>query len=84
MLLVGVINCLPSPPSTQSLSSIPCPAPAAAADYFDGGQHDCQEVLRVVMDLLHEDLVSCMGSEVSLVDLGGWRCLRLADGLELQ
>ncbi|GAB4823329.1 hypothetical protein N2152v2_010375 [Parachlorella kessleri] len=27
-----------------------------AADYFDGGQHDCQEVLRVVMDLLHEDL----------------------------
>lgn len=31
--------------------------PASTADYFDGGQHDCQEVLRVVMDLLHEDLV---------------------------
>ena len=29
-----------------------------AADYFDGGQHDCQEVLRVLMDLLHDDLVS--------------------------
>ncbi len=30
----------------------------AAADYFDGGQHDCQEVLRALLDLLHEDLVS--------------------------
>lgn len=28
-----------------------------AADYFDGGQHDCQEVLRLMMDLLHEDMV---------------------------
>ena len=29
-----------------------------AADYFDGGQHDCQEVLRALLDLLHEELVS--------------------------
>ena len=29
-----------------------------AADYFDGGQHDCQEVLRVLMDLLHDEMVS--------------------------
>jgi len=34
--------------------------PPLAADYFDGGQHDCQELLRVLMDLLHEDLVSVL------------------------
>lgn len=28
-----------------------------AAEFLDGGQHDCQEVLRVLMDLLHDDLV---------------------------
>lgn len=27
-----------------------------AADYFDGGQQDCQEVLQVLLDLLHDDL----------------------------
>ncbi|RMZ52581.1 hypothetical protein APUTEX25_003724 [Auxenochlorella protothecoides] len=27
-----------------------------AAEFLDGGQHDCQEVLRVLMDLLHDDL----------------------------
>ena len=27
-----------------------------AADYFDGRQQDCQEVLQIVLDLLHEDL----------------------------
>ncbi len=37
-------------------------AAAPAADYFDGGQHDCQEVLRVMMDLLHDDLVSSWGA----------------------
>jgi hypothetical protein len=37
---------------------LPYFAAAPAADYFDGGQHDCQEVLRVMMDLLHDDLVS--------------------------
>ena len=29
----------------------------AAADYMDGGQHDCQEMLRLVLNLLHDDLV---------------------------
>ena len=28
----------------------------AASDYFDGGQHDCQEVLTLLLDLLHDDL----------------------------
>lgn len=28
----------------------------AGADYFDGGQHDCQEVLQALIDLVHEDL----------------------------
>jgi ubiquitin C-terminal hydrolase len=27
-----------------------------AADYFDGQQQDCQEVLQILLDLLHEDL----------------------------
>lgn len=27
-----------------------------AADYMDGGQHDCQEMLRLVLNLLHDDL----------------------------
>ena len=32
-----------------------------AADYLDGGQHDCEEVLRVLMDLLHQDMVRSGG-----------------------
>lgn len=29
-----------------------------AADYFRGGQQDCQEVLQMLLDLLHEDMSS--------------------------
>lgn len=29
-----------------------------ASEFFDGGQHDCQEVLRTLMNALHEDMVS--------------------------
>ena len=29
-----------------------------AAEFFDGGQHDCQEVLRTLLNALHDDLVS--------------------------
>lgn len=38
-------------PLLQILRRIP-----AAEDYFDGRQHDCQEVLQMLIDLLHEDL----------------------------
>ncbi|KAL4459011.1 hypothetical protein ABPG75_013876 [Micractinium tetrahymenae] len=51
---------LPPPGSSSSVCAAPLlrtlRAFPIAADYFDGGQHDCQEVLRVLMDLLHEDM----------------------------
>eukprot|EP00887_Chlorella_sp_A99_P006654 scaffold3.g6654.t1 len=33
-----------------------------AADYFDGGQHDCEEVLRLLLDLLHQELEAGAGA----------------------
>ena len=29
------------------------------AEFCDGGQHDAQELLRLLLDSLHDDLVSC-------------------------
>ena len=46
----------PTPPaSPQPLLNVLRRYPVAA-EYFDGRQQDCQEVLQVVLDLLHEDL----------------------------
>ena len=39
-------------PMLSRLAQVPL-----AADFFDGGQHDCQEVLRTLMNALHDDLV---------------------------
>ena len=32
----------------------------AGENFCDGGQHDCEELLSVMMDRLHEDLVSAL------------------------
>lgn len=43
----------------------------AASDFFDGGQHDCQEVLRTLMNALHDDLVGyCTSAALHLCSLG--------------
>jgi len=41
--------------SPSKLLNVLCRFPTAA-DYFDGRQQDCQEVLQILLDLLHEDL----------------------------
>jgi ubiquitin C-terminal hydrolase len=54
----------PVTPSSSSSSSAVSPSTLlsvlrrfpTAADYFDGRQQDCQEVLQILLDLLHDDL----------------------------
>lgn len=66
----------PAPPRLASPLCTPLTLPTfnhpRAADYFDGGQHDCQELLRVLMDLLHEDLVSVLVYACSVHAVGSW------------
>lgn len=39
-----------------------------ASEYFDGRQQDCQEVLQIVLDLLHEDLNDAKKNEKTVAE----------------